>query len=82
MRPRTFIRLALLVSTLPSFCVVQGQPHSRKKLIATGWDQADSARFAQNIHVMEKQPFAGVFMVVNGTKDNGKSCRLRSVQAA
>ena len=38
----------------------------RKKLIATGWDQADSKRLLENLAEMEKRPFDGVVIALVG----------------
>jgi len=48
----------------------------RKKLIATGWDQPDDKRLAENIELMEKRPFDGVVIQLDGTTDDGKACPL------
>jgi len=48
-----------------------------KKLIATGWDKADTGRLRQNLAEMEKRPFDGVVLEVNGQDDDGKRVPLR-----
>jgi hypothetical protein len=48
----------------------------RKKLIATGWDQPDDKRLAENIELMEKRPFDGVVIQLDGTTDDGKACPM------
>jgi hypothetical protein len=48
-----------------------------KKLIATGWDHADSERLRQNLVEMEKRPFDGVVIEVVGHVDEKKRCDLR-----
>jgi len=48
-----------------------------KKLIATGWDKADSERLRANLDQMEKRPFDGVVMEVVGRVDEKKRCALR-----
>jgi hypothetical protein len=53
-----------------------------KKLIATGWDKPDQVRFHENIDVIEEQPFQGVMISVTGTRDDGKTCSLRSAHTA
>ncbi|MCX7047933.1 MAG: hypothetical protein NTX50_20910 [Candidatus Sumerlaeota bacterium] len=49
-----------------------------KKLIATGWDHADSRQLRENLAVMEKQPFAGVVVDVTGPIDAKRRCALRT----
>ncbi len=39
---------------------------ARKKLIATGWDQATTAELRANLTVMEQQPFDGVALFAQG----------------
>ncbi|MDD4870454.1 MAG: hypothetical protein PHR77_07825 [Kiritimatiellae bacterium] len=50
----------------------------RKKLIETGWDMPDSKALLENLSEMEKQPFDGVVVAVNGRIDDKKICRLRA----
>jgi hypothetical protein len=47
-----------------------------KKLIATGWDNADSQRLLANLAEMEKRPFDGVVLGITGRTDEGKPCPL------
>jgi hypothetical protein len=47
-----------------------------KKLIATGWDQADSQSLPGLVTAMEKSPFDGVVVQVLGRDDRGKQLRL------
>ena len=54
----------------------------RKKLIATGWDKPDTARLRENLAQMEQRPFDGVILEAVGTRDDGKSCFLRSTFSA
>jgi hypothetical protein len=49
----------------------------RKKLIATGWDEPDAQRLLQNYREMEKQPFDGVVVNIDGRVDEQKRCSLR-----
>ncbi len=57
---------------------VQGADMRRpKKLIATGWDQADSERLLKNLEQMEKQPFDGVVIRIVGRIDDKRRCQLR-----
>jgi hypothetical protein len=49
----------------------------RKKLIATGLDHADSGRLLQNLGLMEKRPFDGVAIEIEGRIDEAKRCPLR-----
>jgi len=48
-----------------------------KKLVATGWDQATTDRLRANLSEMQQRPFDGVFFSVEGTKPDGKTCRMR-----
>ncbi len=47
-----------------------------KKLIATGWDQADSQTLPGLVDAMDKSPFDGVVVQVLGRDDQGKELRL------
>ncbi|MFP4058430.1 MAG: hypothetical protein ACLF0G_16300 [Candidatus Brocadiia bacterium] len=49
-----------------------------KKLIATGWDKADSQRLRQNLELMEQRPFDGVIMGIVGRVDEKRRCPLRA----
>jgi hypothetical protein len=49
----------------------------RKKLIATGWDMANSERLLANHKEMEKRPFDGVIVVVEGHIDAKRRCPMR-----
>jgi len=49
----------------------------RKKLIATGWDKADPARLRENLAEMEKRPFDGVVIELEGRSDANKKCPMR-----
>lgn len=49
----------------------------RKKLIATGWDKADTRRLLENLAEMEQRPFDGVVLEAVGRREDGKPCRLR-----
>lgn len=40
-----------------------------KKLIATGWDRADTERLRQNLELMEKRPFNGIVLDAVGKVD-------------
>ena len=48
-----------------------------KKLIATGWDKADTQRLRENIKLMEQRPFDGVFFSAVGKNDAGAPVQLR-----
>ena len=48
-----------------------------KKLIATGWDEADTGRLRENLAEMEKRPFDGVVLEVVGQDEDGKGVPLR-----
>lgn len=53
----------------------------RKKLIATGWDNPDTARLRQNLAVMEQRPFDGVVVHAVGQIDAEKRCHLAAAFA-
>jgi len=53
-----------------------------KKLIASGWDKANSERLLKNLALMEKRPFDGVVVTAEGHKDDGKICRMRTTFSA
>ena len=61
--------------------VAGGEPAAdmrrRKKLIATGWDQADTKRLRENLAVMERRPFDGVVLGAVGRIDDKRKCPLR-----
>jgi hypothetical protein len=44
----------------------------RKKLIEAGWDRPNAATFRQNIKIMEKTPYDGVILKIEGRDDNNK----------
>ncbi len=50
-----------------------------KKLIATGWDHPDAARFRQNLAQMESRPFDGAVLELVGQRDDGKPCPMRTL---
>lgn len=47
------------------------EPLARKKLIMSGWDQPDVARFRRDLAEFEKTPFHGVVLSVPGRKPDG-----------
>jgi hypothetical protein len=61
----------LIMLVLPS----PAEP-TRKKLIATGWDQATTAELRTNLAAMELQPFDGVALYAHGRDANGKTVPL------
>jgi hypothetical protein len=48
-----------------------------KKLLATGWDHADTARLRENVAAMEQRPFDGVVIDAVGRTGAGESVGLR-----
>ena len=50
---------------------------ARKKLIATGWDQATTAELRTNLVAMEQQPFDGVVLYAHGHDATGKSIPMQ-----
>ena len=70
-------RHALLV-VLAAHALVTGAADLRrpKKLIATGWDMADSERLRQNLAAMEQRPFDGVVVRLQGRIDEKRRCHL------
>jgi len=48
----------------------------RKKLIATGWDRVNSERLLANHVAMQKRPFDGVVVAIEGHVDEKKRCPL------
>ena len=68
--------LMLLVAATTAATWTDGRAQDmrlRKKPIATGWDHADTKRLLQNLAEMEKRPFDGVVIVVNGKNEQGKT---------
>lgn len=49
----------------------------RKKLIATGWDHADSQRLLENLEQMEKRPFDGIVLQVVGRTEKSRPVPMR-----
>ena len=49
---------------------------ARKKVIATGWDQATTAELRANLAAMEQQPFDGVALYAYGSVASGKPVPL------
>jgi len=47
-----------------------------KKLIANGWDGADTKRLRENLREMERRPFDGVVVDAVGRTGEDKPCRL------
>jgi hypothetical protein len=74
-------RLLLIASLAVGVPVALAQPATdgwpRKKLIETGWDQPDTARFRQNLAEMDQTPFDGVVVVCNGKTAEDKGIGLR-----
>ncbi len=68
--------LALLIGATPG----AGAADMRrpKKLIATGWDMADSVRVRANLAQMEQRPFDGVVLRLEGRIDKTKRCLVRA----
>lgn len=55
-----------------------GDMRRRKKLIATGWDKANTERLLQNLAEMEQRPFDGVIIECEGAIDAEKRCAMRA----
>lgn len=75
------LRAAVLVlSVLGAFCQLPNgwaEDYRRpKKLIATGWDQVDVQRLAEQLSEMERRPFDGVVIRVIGETPEGRSVPL------
>jgi len=73
----TWHRVLLLLLVVVSAVGEARDMRRRKKLIATGWDQADSERLLRNLEQMEKRPFDGVVIAVIGRIDEKRRCHLR-----
>ena len=71
--PRLIALLAALAAT-----VAAGDMRRPKKLIATGWDMADSTRLRANLEQMEQRPFDGVVLRLEGRIDETKRCLVRT----
>lgn len=50
-----------------------------KKLIATGWDHADTHRLREQLAEMERRPFDGVVLEAVGRRDDGRPCPVRAL---
>jgi len=57
---------------LSFFALAQTASPIRKKLIAAGWDRPGADTFRKNIKIMEKTPYDGVILTVDGRDDNNK----------
>lgn len=64
--------------TLASGGETAGDMRRQKKLIATGWDKADTERLLQNLDEMERRPFDGVVIECEGRADGDKRCPMRA----
>ncbi len=69
--------LVVIASCSPDVSVYAQDMRRPKKLIATGWDKADTARLRENLAEMEERPFDGVVLEVVGRDDDGKPVPLR-----
>ncbi len=69
--------LPILVAALQPEPAEAQDARRRKKLIATGWDKADTRRLLENLAEMEQRPFDGVVLEATGRREDGKPCRLR-----
>jgi hypothetical protein len=73
--PRVAVSIVMLMGILSA--ASQGEDvRRRKKLIATGWDNADTTRLRENLTEMEKRPFDGVVIEVTGQIDAKRRCHL------
>lgn len=79
MRFTRLIAVCVLLMVVIGCCQAQQSPWPRKKLIETGWDQPNTAAFRKDLAEMEKQPFDGVVLGVDGKMDDGKGLNLRGV---
>lgn len=76
----------LLLPWVALFCAAPHAIHGavdadrrrQKKLIATGWDKADTERLFQNLDQMEQRPFDGVVIECEGRIDAEKRCPMRA----
>ncbi len=75
--------LLILLATLCLAGSLSAQPSwTRKKLIETGWDNLDTAALRKHLAEVEATPFDGAFIVVNGTRPDGKTVGLRPAFSA
>ncbi len=79
MKRLAFTLIALLVVPFPGarHSIAEESFHRQKKLIATGWEHADTKRLRENLTEMEKQPFHGIVVDVVGEKDATQQQRMR-----
>jgi len=75
MRRMSVLVLVVAATATSLFAADMRRP---KKLIATGWDKADSERLLKNLAQMETRPFDGVVIAVKGHIDAKRRCSLRS----
>jgi len=73
---RKAIPLCLLLAAVTG--VMAADMRRPKKLIATGWDMADSERLRANLEQMEQRPFDGVVLRLEGRIDEKKRCLVRT----
>lgn len=75
-RARRWVAAAVvLLAGLPVWA--GGAAGRAKKLIATGWDKVNSQRLLKNLSLMERRPFDGVVIVVEGRIDQKRRCPMR-----
>jgi len=72
-----FALIVLVPAVLRSAAARAQDVRRPKKLIATGWDKPDTGRLLENLDAMEKRPFDGLFLELNGTDDEGENVALR-----
>jgi hypothetical protein len=68
--------LALIAVATASVRAAPPDARRPKKLIATGWDHPNTERLRANLEQMEKRPFDGVVLRVEGKRPDGKPCHL------
>ena len=76
-RIRMLVGVAAL-TMVPALAVDAQDVRRPKKLIATGWDKADTQRLRQNLEQMERRPFDGVIFEIIGRDELGRPIPLRS----
>jgi hypothetical protein len=71
-----WILLSLMTLALAASPAQSADLRRPKKLIATGWDQADSDRLPGLVAEIDKRPFDGIVVEALGRNDEGKPVKL------
>ncbi len=79
----TFIKGCAVIAAAsllcPEICASDtAQKPFRKKLIHAGWERPDSGDLLEHLQMIEKTPYDGVVLMLQGTDDTGKKVLLQN----